>query len=323
MQFGVTGEISRDRLAQPGLITWQGLGGCAVYLSLALARLGASVTFATVAGDDLDPAWLAPLREAGVDLRLRTLAGPTARLSLGYDQNGDIANLRFDAGVESQLDVSHLAVDFWMADWIVIGTAPRSYQAAVVMRASGLGWPVALSTQREFQGDWDGLAALLPYLDILFANSGEVTGLRGDALPIGMDSLRAGNPALTCVVTCGKRGAFLLHEGRLHHVPACPGNVVNTTGAGDAFNAAWLLCFARTADPAYALKVASAAASLALRGPAHTALPWWDEVRGHLEAHARYLTVESWPFESETAQTALAAEDMHCQHALERQVVRK
>jgi sugar/nucleoside kinase (ribokinase family) len=257
-----------------------------------------------------------------VDLHLQALVGPTARLDLVYDQNGDIANLRFDAGVESQLDVSHLAADFWAASWIVVGTAPRSYQAAVVMQADGLGRPVALSTQREFQGDWDRLAAILPHLDILFVNSGEVTGLRGDALPAGINSLRAGNLRLTCVVTCGKRGAFLLHEGRLYQVPACPGNVVNTTGAGDAFNATWLLCFARTGDPAYALKVASAAASLALRSPAHTALPWWYEVRGQLEAQDRYLTVESWPFESDAAQTALAAEDLHCHYPLERRVVR-
>ncbi len=322
MRFAVTGEVSRDRLSGPGMDPWQGLGGCATYLSLALGRLGADVLFATVAGDDLDPAWLAPLRQAGVDLRLRTLAGPTARLDLAYDQNGDIARLRFEAGVESQMDAGHLPEDFWSADWIIGGTAPRRYQAAVVRRADALGRSVALSTQREFHGEWELLAAILPHLDVLFINSGEVVDLRGDPLPAGLDALRAVHPRLTCVVTCGPRGAFLLHGDRLYRVAACPGPVVNTTGAGDAFAAAWLLTFARTGDPTYALRVASVAASLALRGPAHTTLPHWDQVESRLKECGERLPVEGWPLGSAGARTALAAEDAHCHRALDRRVTR-
>ncbi|NIP85641.1 MAG: hypothetical protein GTO03_08790, partial [Planctomycetales bacterium] len=112
----------------PGMGTWEGLGGCAVYLALALGRLGAEVIFATVVGDDLDPAWIEPLGRAGVDLRTRRLASPTARLDLAYDHKGDIARLRFEAGVESGMDINQLPADFWLADWIVVGTAPRAYQ---------------------------------------------------------------------------------------------------------------------------------------------------------------------------------------------------
>jgi ribokinase len=322
MRFSVTGEVSRDRLSQPGSVPWEGLGGCAAYLSLALARLGAKVIFATVAGDDLDATRLEPLHAAGVDLRLRRLLGPTAYLDLAYDQYGDIAQLRFETGVESQMDVSQLPDDFWSSDWIIVGTGPRRYQTSVVVHADELGRPVALSTQREFHGEWEELAALLPHLDLLFINSGEVVDLRGDALSAGLDALRAANPRLTCVVTCGPRGAFLLQGEWLYRVAACPGPIVNTTGAGDAFAAAWLSTFARTTDPGYALQAASVAASLALRGLAHIPLPDWDQVESILEDWGQKLAVESWPVDSSEAQTVLAVEDTHCHRALKRQVAR-
>ncbi|MEJ2559999.1 MAG: PfkB family carbohydrate kinase, partial [Anaerolineae bacterium] len=285
-------------------------------------RLGAEVIFATVAGEDLEAAWLKPLHAAGVDLRLRRLLGHTAYLDLAYDQHGDIAQLRFEAGVESQMDVSQLPDDFWSSDWIIVGTGPRRYQTSVIVRADELGRAVALSTQREFHGEWEGLAALLPHLDLLLINSGEVVDLRGDPLSVELDALRAANPRLTCAVTCGPRGAFLLQGEWLHRVAACPGPIVNTTGAGDAFAAAWLSTFARRTDPGYALQAASVAASLALRGLAHTALPGWDQVESMLEECSQKLPVESWPVDSTEAQTALAMEDTHCHRALERQVAR-
>lgn len=322
MRFGVTGEISHDRLTQPGLATWEGLGGCCVYLALGLARLGAEVTFATVAGDDLDPAWLAPLYQSGVDLRLTRLPGPTAQLEIGYDLQGDIVRLRFQAGVERHLDVAHVPAELWSADWIVAGTAPRGYQAATIQRAHALGRRVALSTQREFQGDWASLAERLAHLDILFINSGEVVGLRGEQLPAGLAALRAVNPNLTCVVTCGRRGAVLVYERWLYRVAACATAVVSTTGAGDAFAAAWLVAMQRNGDPAQALRTASAAASLALRGPAHTSLPDWHELQGRLAECGQALRVERWPLHSGAAQAVLAAEDAHCHGSLDRQVAR-
>jgi ribokinase len=322
MRFGVTGEVSRDRLSQPGMGTWEGLGGCAVYLALSLGRLGAEVTFATVIGDDLDAAWLEPLDGAGVKVRSRQLPGSTARLDLAYDHKGDIARLRFEAGVESGMDTKHLPDDFWSADWIVVGTAPRRYQAAVIAHANELGRAVSLSTQREFERGWESLAGLLPQLDVLFINSGEVVGLRGDRLPRGLDALWAVNPNLTCAVTCGGRGALLLHDDRLYQVAACPAQIINTTGAGDAFGATWLFTFTHSGDAAYALRAASAAAALALRGPVHTTLPDWAQIEEKLQACGEHLTVECWPITSSGARAALVAEDAYCHQDVDREVTR-
>lgn len=39
------------------------------------------------------------------------------------------------------------------------------------------------------------------------------------------------------VLTCGGAGAWVFEEGRIWHQPACPAEVVDTVGAGDAFTA--------------------------------------------------------------------------------------
>ena len=318
----MTGEVSLDQLRNPDQPAWQGLGGCATYLSLALGRLGAETLFATVAGDDLLPGSLTPLQEAGVDLRLRRVAGSTARLDITYNQTGDITRLRFDAGVESQLDADFLPDAFWKADWIVVGTAPHSYQQQVIGRADHRGRLVALSTQTEFEGEWNVLGSLLPHLDVLFINSSEVVNLGGDSLQAGSQAIRRLNSHLTCLVTCGQRGAILLHGDSLWKVEAYPVPVVDTTGAGDAFAAAWLASWAQGSDIESALRTASVAASLALQGPAHTTLGSAEEIEIRLSQCRHPLPLETWPAESRGAQTVLAAEDAWCHRAVDRKVRR-
>ena len=42
-------------------------------------------------------------------------------------------------------------------------------------------------------------------------------------------------PHLNAIVTCGDEGAYTIYNNNIEHVPTLPVNVVNTTGAGDAF----------------------------------------------------------------------------------------
>jgi sugar/nucleoside kinase (ribokinase family) len=323
MRFAVTGEVSLDCLRQPGLPAWTGLGGCATYLSLALARLGARVLFATVAGEDVPADYLEPLRRAGVELHLRHLAGLTARLDLTYDQHGDISRLVFDGGVESQLDAGQLPPQFWQVDWVVVGTAPHTYQHQVIERGRRLGRRTALSTQREFDSQWAALAAMLPCLNVLFANSNEVVQLRGDPLDVALHTMRGLNPQLTCIVTCGERGALLLHGDRLWQVAACPYPALDTTGAGDAFAAAWLTSWTGGSAMPAALRTAALAASLAMRGPAHTRLADPTDIAHAMSQMGEQSPeVMAWVFGSQSAQDVLVAEDMACHRLVDRQVTR-
>jgi sugar/nucleoside kinase (ribokinase family) len=63
-------------------------------------------------------------------------------------------------------------------------------------------------------------------------------------------------------VTLGTDGAMLLDGDRLHHVPACEVDAVDTTGAGDIFRGAFIYALLRGQGPADVLRFAVAAAGL-------------------------------------------------------------
>jgi sugar/nucleoside kinase (ribokinase family) len=63
-------------------------------------------------------------------------------------------------------------------------------------------------------------------------------------------------------VTLGARGSMLLEGDRLHHVPAFPVDVVDSTGAGDVFRGAFIAAMLRGDGPAEILRFANAAAAI-------------------------------------------------------------
>lgn len=72
-------------------------------------------------------------------------------------------------------------------------------------------------------------------------------------------------PGATAVVKCGAEGALAAApDGRLHHAPAPAVTVIDTIGAGDAFNASFLAAQARGADLPAALAAGTATASRAI-----------------------------------------------------------
>jgi sugar/nucleoside kinase (ribokinase family) len=317
--FSVTGEVSLDRLEQPGEPVWEGLGGCATYLTLVTARQGHRVQFATVSGSDVPDSYLVPLLEAGVDLRLQILNGCTARLALQYDDLGEIVALRFEGGVERDLDVDLLPGEFWGAEWILVGTAPHGFQKQVVTRGRQEGCKTALSTQGEFDGEWDLLFGMLPHLDVLFVNSREVVNLRGGSLIDELGAMKEVNPRLTCLVTCGGRGAFVIQGEDLWWVEACRSPLINATGAGDTFAATWLGGYAEGMGNEVSLVRAAVGASLALRRMAHTGIPGEAELRGEMD-QCELPQVLHWNLADSAGRQALETEDKVCHWKMEKSV---
>lgn len=67
----------------------------------------------------------------------------------------------------------------------------------------------------------------------------------------------------TVVVTLGEKGSLLLGQGEPQTFPAVPADVVDTTGAGDAFTAALAVALAEGKDMQTAIRFASCNGSLA------------------------------------------------------------
>ena len=127
----------------------------------------------------------------------------------------------------------------------------------------------------------------LPQLEIFMPNEAEAKRFTG-IMPDGAEaSLRAAIAlskrvkAKYIVIKLGARGAFIYDGMKYFLIPAVSaGKTVDTTGAGDTFDAALILEYLRCGDIRMATKFAAAAAAITVsrRGGA-TAAPTEDEVR--------------------------------------------
>lgn len=130
----------------------------------------------------------------------------------------------------------------------------------------------------------------LALCDFVTPNETEAAGITG--VPVGsLEEARAAADALiaqgvgAAVITLGEKGA-LYHDGRVsEHVPAYrAGPVVETTGAGDAFNGAFATALADGLDPIAAVRFGCAAAGISVTRPGTApAMPSRAEILALLE----------------------------------------
>jgi sugar/nucleoside kinase (ribokinase family) len=84
------------------------------------------------------------------------------------------------------------------------------------------------------------LGPVLPHTDLFLPNRDEAAALTGSADPYRQAEVFAGMGAGTMAVTMGAEGAVLCSSGRAWHAPAYPVQVVDPSGAGDAFDAGFI-----------------------------------------------------------------------------------
>lgn len=113
----------------------------------------------------------------------------------------------------------------------------------------------------------DGMLALC---DHVTPNESEAEGLTGVAIRDLADAEAAARRLIergagAATITLGERGALFVGGARVEHVPALSaGPVVETTGAGDAFNGAFAVALARGDDPVAAVRFGCAAAAISV-----------------------------------------------------------
>jgi ribokinase len=116
----------------------------------------------------------------------------------------------------------------------------------------------------------DGMLALCDYVT---PNESEAEALTGLPVTTPQEALAAAQAlraagAGAAVITLGAQGALFHDGGRTVHVPAfSAGPVVETTGAGDAFNGGFAAALSRGMDPVDAVRFGSATAGISVTRP--------------------------------------------------------
>ncbi len=297
----VVGELNADLILRGDVVPAFGqvenliddatltIGSSSAICACGLARLGLRVAFVGKVGDDEFGRFMVrELTARGIDASgirvdpaLKT--GLTVILSRGVDRamltySGSIAALRFDDIPLSVLDrARHLHLGGYFLLDAMRPDVPRLFDEA---HAHGL--TVSLDTNYDPMEKWSGgLAETLRRTDIFLPNETELCAFTGKASVD--DSLAALDRRLVVAVKLGARGAIAQHAGQRHHADIVPVNVVDTTGAGDSFDAGFVYGYLAGWELARTLRLASVCGSLSTRAAGGTAAqPTLDEATRYL-----------------------------------------
>ena len=237
-------------------------GGKGGNQAAAAAALGARVhLIGAVGSDHWGDAARADLAARGVDVSaLATVEGATGVAIILVDDGGEnsiaIVPGANAAVTPAAVEAALAALDLDDAVLVACLEIPLESVVAAARAAAARGWRVVLNPApaRELPSE------LIAATTAITPNETEVELLGGvDAL------LAAGAGAV--VVTRGGDGTELHPaDGAASHIPASRAEVVDTTGAGDAFTAALAVALANGRDLADAAAWASAAGAIATEG---------------------------------------------------------
>ncbi|MCB1434685.1 MAG: bifunctional hydroxymethylpyrimidine kinase/phosphomethylpyrimidine kinase, partial [Alphaproteobacteria bacterium] len=116
----------------------------------------------------------------------------------------------------------------------------------------------------------DSMIALCDYLT---PNESEAEALTGIAVTGPEDGRQAAEQLIargagSVIVTLGEKGALLVSKAGAVHVPAVSaGKVLDTTGAGDAFNGGFAVALARGLPPEDAVRFGCCVAGISVTRP--------------------------------------------------------
>jgi sugar/nucleoside kinase (ribokinase family) len=218
-------------------------------------HLGAMIV-GELAAAGVDPSLIFPdpTHHTGITV---SLTWPRDRALITYA--GPIAALRAeDVPSEAFEDTRHVHVSSFF-----LQSALQPGLAGLFHRARTAGLTTSLDTGDDPADRWDsGLAEVLEEVDLFFPNRREATQIARVGDPVeALDRLRVRIP--TVAVKLGGDGALVSTEGLRLRVAPLPVEPLDTTGAGDAFNAGYLAAYLRDRPPAECLLHAAASGALA------------------------------------------------------------
>lgn len=246
MSIIVVGTIGYDTVeTQHGSVT-DALGGSASFFALA-ARFFSPVSIVAVVGSDFKPEHMRLFAERNIDVRgLVRREGPTFRWHGRYHEDmniRDTVNLALNVFADFRPE---LLPDQRRSDYIFLANISPDLQAYVLGQVASPKIVAADTMNHWIANERQELIKLLPRLDILTVNDEEARMLSGEhnLVKAGRAILKMGPD--TVLVKRGEYGVLQFSQNSLFAVPAYPlEEVVDPTGAGDAFAGAFMGYIAR------------------------------------------------------------------------------
>jgi sugar/nucleoside kinase (ribokinase family) len=231
--------VTEDFLVQPG--------GCAANTAVSLAKLGVPVSVAGKVGRD----FFGDAVER--DLRARDVRTETLQRSSSFGTsktvilpvidedrryihtigaNADFTSDDIDVSLAAEAQVFALGGYFVLPAW----SAPQSAALLASLKQRGVRTVLdVVVPASDHPPTLDDLRPVLPYVDVFTPNNEEAAMLTGEADPARQARLFLDAGCAVAAITQGSEGALLMSASETLQMPAIPVEVVDMSGAGDAF----------------------------------------------------------------------------------------
>jgi len=274
------GHTARDEFE--GDPEWR-IGGTATYAAAAAACLGDRVALLTRVGPKERDRLAARCKELGVELHALESA-VTTTFSFRYVDGRRHLRLKARAkgiGADAiptalretrSVVLASIAHEIERSVFDLYGGVPRVLAAQGYLRS----WDADGTVRRR---EWEEAHDLLAHVSVAVVSEEDIEGDLGLA--------RGWARTAPVIVTIAERGAIVLRGGREVEVGGFPADeVVDQTGAGDAFCAGLALALADGDDLEAATRFANAVASFAVEGVGTLALATREQVQARMQRHS-------------------------------------
>ncbi len=244
----VLGHVSIDHIRIPGKPEVILPGGAAAAVATSAALAGAKVGLVTKVGEDFPREWLEKLASI-LDVRgVQILPGKTIHIYMVYHEDGSV-DAPVDMGVARRMGETPIPEEYLNSEIFHIAPIPPEEQLKALRRLQGK--RISLDFNPTYMEDYKTKTGLMREIvsrvEVLFPNEREALVItKAGTAREAAEVLHEWGAELV-VITRGERGV-LLYDGEFREFPALPireEEIVDPTGAGDAFAGGFLAGYSR------------------------------------------------------------------------------
>lgn len=264
-------ELDRELMGTDFALT---LGSSSAILAHNASVLGLKVGFISKLGQDaFGPICLKLLEESGVDVSrvAYTTTGTATGVTIQLDHQGSRHTLTYAGAMDemayADLDIGYLrdSRHFHLSSLFLHKALQKDLPGMFrSFKKAGLG--LSLDTNDDPEDKWDGvLGELLDIVDIFLPNEGEamrITGTRSAEQAMAVLAARVPIVAMKC----GGNGSLVSNRGVSKRIPPLSVTPVDTVGAGDSFNAGFLMGYLDGRPPEECAALGNRTAALSTLG---------------------------------------------------------
>jgi sugar/nucleoside kinase (ribokinase family) len=251
------------------------IGGCAANAAIDLTRVGVRVGVVGCVGNDPFGRFvIETLDHAGADTRsIRALDDVGTSGTLIINVLGEDRRFVHAIGANGRIAANNIPLErvrevkvLYVGGYLLMPALEGEALAGLFRQARAHGVITVVDVVVPGPGDYRRqLDPLLPETDVFLPNNDEAQLLTGESDPRRQAEWFRAAGVRTVAITCGGHGTVLASEGVRLEAGVYPADYVGATGAGDAFDAGYIVGLLEGGDPRRALEWGSALGASCVR----------------------------------------------------------